>query len=436
MYGTEEFAHALRRALHDGGLVAGPKPILNEHNVMEEKDNDDDDDDDGIKLSGSLAMWIALIQNLETAGFYSLKDYTEPRAMRQESNRRPFSSSFSSSFFVATTDRLGHARWFAPEAQIDLELARRATTRRSTTTTAASTNTTTTRTTRSFRVDNDNGDYWYKVMDGATMAVYQTPSRKTENHFCHYAEEYLDDDDDDDMEDKYCGIGLDPDVPNAPRSWFEVRPSTNPKAGRGVFTKRDIGAPVYMGLEDGVHAMLILPQTLQLIETLAEDNVTTTTAASQRAGMATFFEPLDAYATGYGTWIYFYGQSATTVDPGIFTLVNHGCNGTYHTNDRLSVTEGTASIHDIPDTLQRRNFYDPHLHRRHWLDQGCIDLLVESVSAGTEILGNYLYLSEGPVLEEWETSVLGLRTICQGQFSETMSTVTEYEQWEQEGRGA
>jgi hypothetical protein len=107
------------------------------------------------------------------------------------------------------------------------------------------------------------------------------------------------------------------------------------------------------------------------------------------------------------------GQPVTEVDPGKFTFVNHGCNGTSNSDymDSNNITELTADPYNPPvnHSLDQKNrFYNPAMERMVVADQ----LNFKDIPQGGEVLGNYLtYLDP---IDDWESGVLEIRADCAG----------------------
>jgi hypothetical protein len=99
--------------------------------------------------------------------------------------------------------------------------------------------------------------------DAAMMKNYQIPSRIAEDADCK---------DSPDSIDFYGKHGYDPFVQNFPlKSSFEVRHSTVKNGGRGVYATKYIPRGSYLGLEEIVQGMLILPSTLHLLEIFSDE---------------------------------------------------------------------------------------------------------------------------------------------------------------------
>ena len=357
---------------------------------------------DGEQELGMDSRYYQMITTLEKAGgWFAFRDYVNdsPACRRQPRHGRVAPTYF----YMATKHRQEVSQWLASEALVDLELARRIrpTPRHQTNSLDQADPAKTT-------TDDDNDDANTILMDGATMALYQVPSRRMEFWYCQTIHQH---------DGETCDMhGLDPDLPNLVTSLFEIRPATNPACGRGVFTKQDIVGNAYMGVNDGVHAMLIMPHTLKVIDEMVnlED-------------CEDYFEILEQYSNGYGMGTFYYGEKAVVVDPGIFTFLNHGCNGTYQTGNVLPVTEQTAPLTRVPREF-RKEFYNPNLYRNQWVEQGCTGTIGQSMPANTELFDNYLFLSAGVSLPEWIDVVVEMRRLCSG---EKLGVVSAYEQYQQ-----
>ena len=105
------------------------------------------------------------------------------------------------------------------------------------------------------------------------------------------------------------------------------------------------------------------------------------------------------------------GGYTSSVDPGILTFSNHGCNGTYNigaSSSQLSLTEFTADPKKPPDSIEH-DLYNPWLDRNlHFTDD--IDISLRDLRKGEEILSDYLKFAA----DSWESDVLDLREICRG----------------------
>lgn len=97
--------------------------------------------------------------------------------------------------------------------------------------------------------------------------------------------------------------------------------------------------------------------------------------------------------------------------------MNHGCNGTYNTGVNSDVTEFTADIVRIPESLNwRTRVFNPVVDRnlRHFTSGA--DVAMRSIKAGEEILDNYLAFVGTD--DDWEYDVKSLREQCSGAVGE------------------
>lgn len=149
-------------------------------------------------------------------------------------------------------------RWYANAAEIDLAMQKRS-------------------------VSTKSGKTALRYFDGATMVSYQAPSRTIENVFCRREPTPLGCDDDD--------FTFNPEHPNAPTSSMEVKSSgQGDNAGRGVFTKVDIGKDTYISAETASQSLRFYPSTYALIMELLE----------KCDEQAEALEVLEYYMHGYG----------------------------------------------------------------------------------------------------------------------------------------
>ena len=277
------------------------------------------------------------------------------------------------------------SNWMLGEASIDLELRRRAV------------------------ATNDGSDLPFRFFDGATMIGYQYPSRVREELFCRG-----------EPKPPFCdlGHGFDPERANIPTSDFEVRRSAILNGGRGLHTKVDIPEGSYFALEESVHDMVVYPTTNDLIHMF--------NAAKE---LGSKWQVVVAYLFAYGFDYDMVGGTAYSVDPGIFTFMNHGCNGTQVT------TFPNLPKWDATEMNVEPSFQDPEVYQslfsneennifvqRNWFQiVNSWDVAARDIKAGEEILDNYLnYYTE----KNWETGVRFLQQQCANQAA---GPVTQYE---------
>jgi hypothetical protein len=275
------------------------------------------------------------------------------------------------SFISVWKDTLTSERWFASAAQVDLVIRHRA------------------RPTR-------DGRNPLRFFDGATMMTYQYASRVEEELFCRRS-----------PTPPLChaGHGLDPDVSNAPACTFEIKMSAMPNAGRGVYFRESVPANTYIAAEESVHDLVVYPQQIRLIKTVA--------GASNDKEL---FKPLEFYLFGYGFASDYYGDASYSVDMSIFTFINHGCNGEFVMGEKYSVTEMTADPKKPPHEFENESFesevYNPFVDRNVYMFLNGADTTLRDVTAGEELVDNYLrYLHEN----NWEWGIKSYRRQCSGQ---------------------
>ena len=311
------------------------------------------------------------ITNIEQVGFQTIKEYSEVHG--------GFMAVWK--FLIAFKDPSYKANWYANEAEIDLKVRERS-------------------------MPTVSGESPFRYFDGATMMVYQYPSRISEEVFCRtqptpaLCEE---------------GHGFDPERQNAPISAFEVKPSKIPNAGRGVFFKEAFPKGTYIAVDEGVNDMMLLPFALSIIESMLGTE------------MKDRWKVFQYYIYGYGFYSDFYGMTSSSVDPGILTFINHGCNGT-NIMGLTSVTEMTADPNKMAEELFHNpvesTVYSPFVDRNHWVYLNAHDFTTRDVVAGDELTDNYLaYIRE----DKWATALADYKAQC---VSQTKGAVTSYEETE------
>lgn len=314
--------------------------------------------------------------NLIANGFEAYETYEEAHG--------GFMSSWS---FIIVFKSLTDNYWNANQAEIDATLRKRA-------------------------MQTVDGSSPFRYYDGATHMGYQYPSRVREQVFCR-----------DDPTPPLCieGHGFNPDRPNAPISTFEVKNSTIQYAGRGVFTTKDIAKGSYLAVDESIYDMFIKSTSTDLIRRMLH--------TSQ---VRDYWQILDAYMIFYGFEQELSGGPSYAVDPGIFTFINHGCNGTYVSGTPYAprstlVTELEADPLDYADDIfppvvlnLETNVY---ARRNEPLFMFNMDIAIRDIQAGEEILDNYLiYYTE----DQWEEYVTRLKVQCSSKEG-AAGPVAEYE---------
>jgi len=319
-----------------------------------------------------------MINALQNAGFESMHIYDEGHSH--------FGAPWS--YLVCFKDSKLRSRWYQTAAEIDLKLHERL--HRST----------------------SIGKPVLLYFDGPTMISYQLPSKAQQTIYCRGEDgpwecnEY---------------VGIDPEAVNMPMSHLEVRKSTIPNGGRGLFAAQDIpeGAGLLMNI--AIQSFHILPSTWSVIENLrgwSYKNYDYIPFVEQELfSLCTFTE-------GYGYVSTLLGKTHYTVDSGISTFCNHGCNGTYtYGDDDANFSEMDVDLYDPPETvLNKANIYSPvfERHLRQILSVG--DKILRDIKKDEEIFCNYLSYVGDP--DNWEEDVGGLRSQCAG---EAMGEILQYE---------
>jgi hypothetical protein len=230
----------------------------------------------------------------------------------------------------------------------------------------------------------------FRFFDGATMMGYQYPSRVVENAFCR-----------DIPTPAFCekSHGFDPNVNNIKLTSLEVKTSSIPNAGRGVFSKLDISRGSFLGLEDVSVNVVVMPTTLNWIQVFMKEAIVNR------------WRMFDAYLYGLGFESDFFGETCISIDNSILQFLNHGCNGTNNLQ-HYKVNEVTADLKALPWELSETfesTIYNPFVSRSHFNFQNCGDPTNRDIVAGDEILDTYLsYYTE----ETWFRGVSDLRAQC------------------------
>ena len=366
LYLNEDFADALSNALDDEGIFVAQ---VGEANCYT---------DPGSHLTKQRAERV-FTKNLIANGFEAVDTYDEAHG--------GFLATWS--FIIAFRDMFDN-KWNSNPAQIDLELSRRA------------------------MKTKDGSETPFRFFDGASMMAYQYPSRMRQEIFCR-----------DEPTPKDCmrKHGFDPERPNVPVHSFEIKESTIPHAGRGLFTKVDIPEGSYLAIDESVHDMLVTPSTTILIRDMLRAD-----------GVGEKWDVLDAYMFAYGFEAETSGGPAYSVDPGIFTFVNHGCNGTFvfgYLGQHVTVTEMEVDPGHYPEELYPstlEGYEDNIFYRRNEMAiVNSVDVALRDIKAGEEIKDNYLtYYSA----ENWEKGVRLLQRQCS---THVAGPVTDYETTHKQG---
>lgn len=359
LYDNEIFVRALTNALGENGVLVSQ---VGENQLLHHA---------GAQFTNKKSE-MAFTEHLTHQGFRKIEDYSEAHGGFLGVWKYKIAMKSNSSF----------VRWHYNQAMIDLELQDRAMP------TVAGIETP------------------FRFFDGATMMGYQYPSRITEEVFCrNYPVPEMCDQ----------GHGVDPERPNAHVSSLEVRQSSIPNAGRGVFAKNDIPEGSFLSIDESCHDVLAMPDTTYWINRF------------RTSGLVTRWKMFDAFMFGYGFVSDYFGAPSVSIDGSIMTFLNHGCDGKYNirTIDQYSFTEMTADPNVYPEELNDSAFemqaYHPYIRRNHLIYQHGCETLNTTIRAGEEILVFYLsYYTE----DVWERGVLEVRAQC---LAQGVGSVSSYE---------
>ena len=105
-----------------------------------------------------------------------------------------------------------------------------------------------------------------------------------------------------------------------------------------------------------------------------------------------------------------------SVDSGLFTFANHGCDRSYNFGTPTNATESSielgieaTSIYDATNDM-----YNPYNERRYFsLDHNGMKAL-RDISAGEEMLDNYLIFGGGHDQEDFDDNLDELQRMCSG----------------------
>lgn len=229
-----------------------------------------------------------------------------------------------------------------------------------------------------------------KHFDGSTMKKYQIPHKILESIHCQNKPELCQESD------------FSTSRKDVPLSDFEVKMSTvGEGSGRGLFSTIDIEKGTTIGLETIIYPVYFNPSSLYLIE---------------------LYEIYDIYnyADGYGWQSALMGEQSFYVEPNVLTFVNHGCHGSSNIDNMSKIfhskksgrifTEQNVEKSDFPSP---RPLYSPH-HDRHLHHNELSGVIaVRDISAGDEILSDYLFYTMGSA-EEFYQEAQVLKRICNG----------------------
>lgn len=253
--------------------------------------------------------------------------------------------------------------------------------------------------------------------DGSTMAGYQLPPKPFETVYCRSEEEPWECD---------THIGIHPEWNNIPLSHLEASKSTIGEfAGRGLFAATDVPKYSMFDIDSSVKAFHILPSPWSVIQDIFEwaeghEGEGNDYVKDELSSVLTFTQ-------GYGYGSMLLGTEHYTVDSGITTFCNHGCNGTYtygNEEGETNLTEMNAPLDQAPWDFRNDAWqvYSPvfERHLRQQLSVG--DYTLRDIRRGEEVLCDYLGFVGDP--DDWAEDVASLRGQCSGK---KMGDIAVYE---------
>jgi SET domain len=245
--------------------------------------------------------------------------------------------------------------------------------------------------------------------DSATMLSLRYPSKHSAVRFCGPNGNYLDDGDDelDEICDKD-GHGYDPFTANIPvTDLFLEKSQAGVHAGRGVFTKVDIPADTYIGLETTIHSVMYEWTTTEL----HGDMMDFVPEYANSKGRIIF-----VFAEAYGYSQEPWNMQQESVMSNVLTFLNHGCNGTSNVGDFAfaDMTEFTIDLESgvIPEVYRTKIEvpYAPHFDRDQ-VKQETMSRAFRPIRAGEELYDNYMSFGGDTYFREM---VEMLRQECSG----------------------
>jgi len=187
-------------------------------------------------------------------------------------------------FMIVFKDLEGRELWDSNQAEIDLQLQKRA-------------------------IETTNGSSPFKFFDGATMASYQFPSRPNQDSLCRNRPA---------PEPCFSGLGFDSERPHMPANALEVNDF-------GIFAKRHIPKDSYLALDEAVDDMLISASSVALLNYLHE------------AGISDKWDALNSYIRNYSYKSSGFSGEYTGTTFASSTLLNSWRSHDLHLKDRGSV---------------------------------------------------------------------------------------------------
>lgn len=218
--------------------------------------------------------------------------------------------------------------------------------------------------------------------DGATMMTYQTPHKAFETSFCA------------DVPDSFScrqRRGVPPDTEFVPLRDLELRSSTIPAAGLGLFTKVDVPAGALVAIDQSLDPALFRPITMGIMS----------------SEILVAGHPAFDYAEWYGYDGLLMTREVVFVETSLLSFANHGCQGSYNlvapTDDDDEDEECGAlwtKLHEFspgvdsyfsPEATTNVGYgYDPVVDRHLVATDNRMDVARRDLRAGEELFTNYL----------------------------------------------
>lgn len=197
-------------------------------------------------------------------------------------------------------------------------------------------------------------------------------------------------------------------------------------AGRGLFASKEIPKDQTFDISLAVKAFQVLPSTW----TAVDDFYEWASNGVERCFVRDRLACVVAFTEGYGYISTLFGRKHFTIDSGIPTFCNHGCNGSYNYGEiedggaGVRFTELNIDLKKAPGELLNKasKAFSPVFERHLRQITATGDYTLREIKKGEEIFCNYLSFVGDP--DEWEAEIESLREQCAGN---TVGEVTEYE---------
>jgi hypothetical protein len=345
------------------------------------------------------------VETLVELGIESTLEYTEAHCGFE----------FPWMFLVSFKSAWSQERWFSSEAQVNLEMQKRSTRRK-------------------------DGALPFDYFDGATMVSYQHITKASAIVFCRR-----------DPAPDGCGggygytHGYDPERENVPRSSLNVSKSlAGENAGRGVFTLVDIPENSYIDLEAQVVPIVFEAGTYPLIDQMRGNSLVERCLNAFMHGYGYFLTTVSLWTgsllsgrlshyslilikTFFASSYFQHGVTRITLDSGIMTFANHGCDGDYNIGTESPFTEQSNADPNDPLVLEfiqdmaglGFGGYNPALLRD--TTSRFVVANEEPIMKGEELRDNYVTFITN--VEALESDLAALKSECSG----SLGMISEYE---------